>query len=62
MAGPTDIPEAIDKYGGEFLLSAVQERTSKSGSLKLNYGGVHTTKRRNVEGIQRLRDDYLAQT
>lgn len=28
------------EIGGEFKLIAVRERTSKPGSLKLNYGGV----------------------
>jgi hypothetical protein len=51
----------IDKYGGEFLTSSHQERTSKAGSLKLNYGGVTTSKRRNVLGIQRLKDEFLGQ-
>lgn len=49
----------IEKYGGEFVVTAEQERTSKPGSLKLNYGGVSTSKNRNVEAVQRLRDDYL---
>lgn len=49
----------IQKYGGEFIVSAEQERTSKAGSLKLNYGGVATSRRRNVEAVQKLRDDYL---
>ena len=30
----------FEKYGGEFTLSGSRERTSKAGSLKLNYGGV----------------------
>lgn len=51
----------IDKYGGEFLTRSYQERTSKAGSLKLNYGGVHVSRRRNVAGIQRLRDEFLGQ-
>lgn len=52
----------IDRYGGEFLTSSHQERTSKAGSLKINYGGVTTRKRRNTAGVQRLRDDYLARS
>jgi hypothetical protein len=48
----------IQKYGGEFLMQAVQERTSKAGSLKINYGGITTTRTRNVEGIRRLKDEY----
>ena len=50
--------EAIKHYGGEFLLTASQERTSKSGSLKINYGGIETQSTRNYEGIARLKDDY----
>lgn len=50
---------AIDKYGGEYKMHATQERTSKAGSLKLNYGGITTVKTRNEEGIRKLRDEYL---
>jgi hypothetical protein len=49
----------IEKYGGEFAMTATQERTSKPGSLKLNYGGITTTRVRNHEAIRRLRDDFL---
>lgn len=49
----------IESYGGEFRTSAAQERTSKAGSLKLNYGGVTTTRTRNDEAMRRLREDYL---
>jgi hypothetical protein len=48
----------IQQYGGEFLMQAVQERTSKAGSLKLNYGGITTTRTRNVEAMQKLKDAY----
>jgi hypothetical protein len=48
----------IQKYGGEFLMSAVQERTSKAGSLKLNYGGITTTRTRNDEAMRRLKDEH----
>ena len=51
--------EEIQRYGGEFLVTAEQERTSKQGSLKHNYGGVSTSKTRNVAGIEDLRNDYL---
>jgi len=51
----------IQKYGGEFKVTASQERTSKEGSLKINYGSVTTKATRNQEGIDRLRDDYLDQ-
>jgi hypothetical protein len=50
--------EAIKQYGGEFIVTASQERTSKSGSLKINYGGIETQSVRNYEGIARLKDDY----
>ena len=48
----------IQKYGGEFLLRSRQERTSKQGSLKHNYGGVTASFRPNSEGLERLRRDY----
>jgi hypothetical protein len=51
----------IQKYGGEFKVTATQERTSKEGSLKINYGSVATTAVRNQEAISRLRDEYLDQ-
>lgn len=52
--------EAIKKYGGEFLMSVREERTSKPGSLKINYGGIDkVTLTRNHKGIEQLRDDYL---
>jgi hypothetical protein len=49
----------IEKYGGEFKMTASQERTSKEGSLKINYGAVATNATRNQEAIDRLREDYL---
>jgi hypothetical protein len=51
----------IQKFGGEFIVTATQERTSKPGSLKRNYGSVSTSKRRNLEAIERLREKYLEQ-
>jgi hypothetical protein len=48
----------IEKYGGEFTLTASQERTSKAGSLKHNYGGVNASKQRNYDALERLRDEY----
>lgn len=50
--------EQIKKYGGEFRILAEQERTSKQGSLKRNYGGVNTTQVRNTEAIAKLREEY----
>ena len=35
-----DHARKIAKFGGEFTITAVRERTSKAGSLKKNYGGV----------------------
>lgn len=55
----SDHAREIQRYGGEFIVTAEQERTSKAGSLKLNYGGVSTSQRRNDDAIQKLRDDYL---
>jgi len=48
----------IQKYGGEFLLRSRQERTSKQGSLKHNYGGVTASFRPNREALERLRQDH----
>ena len=48
----------IAEFGGEFIMRASQERTSKQGSMKLNYGGISTTKTRNEDGIEQLRDRY----
>jgi hypothetical protein len=48
----------IARYGGEFLLTAVQERTSKPGSLKRNYGGIDTAKVRNQAALDQLRADH----
>lgn len=53
--------KAIEAYGGEFVVSAQQERTSKSGSLKINYGGIATHQERNDEAVQRLKDQYQAE-
>lgn len=61
----------IEKYGGEFALTARQESLGKVGSLKKNYGGVNVHKRRNLAALERLQaeyeqrrneDDELAQT
>ncbi|MBM4094976.1 MAG: hypothetical protein FJ276_37035 [Planctomycetes bacterium] len=57
----TEHARAVRKFGGEFIVSAEQERTSKPGSLKHNYGGVTTSKTRNVKAIERLRDESLRQ-
>ncbi len=51
----------IERYGGEFKVSMSQERTSKPGSLKINYGGVSTRKKRNQRAIDSLREDFLSQ-
>ena len=54
----TEHAREILKFGGEFTVSAVQERTSKTGSLKINYGGIATSKSRNQAAIRKLRDAY----
>ena len=46
----------IEKFGGEFKLHSHQERTSKAGSLKKNFGGVSTRKVRNHEAMRKLRE------
>ena len=54
-----DHAKKIAKFGGEFTITAVRERTSKAGSLKKNYGGVTPSKRRNHRALEQLRDEYL---
>jgi hypothetical protein len=51
----------IENYGGEFTISVSQERTSKQGSLKLNYGGITTTSTRNEKALDRLLDEFEKQ-
>lgn len=48
----------IQKLGGEFIVIATQERTSKAGSLKHNYGSVTTSKTRNHEAMAKLLEQY----
>ncbi len=50
--------QKIVKFGGEFIVTAEQERTSKPGSLKHNYGSISTRKKRNQPALDRLRDEY----
>jgi hypothetical protein len=50
------------QFGGEFKAFAAQEVTSKQGSLKKNYGGVETYRRRNKIAIQKLREAYEARS
>jgi hypothetical protein len=57
----TEHGEAIKKFGGEFVLTSQQERTSKEGSLKVNYGGIATEQIRNSDAIERLRDEFEQQ-
>ena len=52
--------QEIERFGGEFKLSASQERTSKQGSLKVNYGGIATNSTRNEEALNKLLDEYEA--
>ena len=48
----------IGKYGGEFILTGTRASLGKSGSLKKNYGDVSVEKRRNTEGLRKLREEY----
>ncbi|MFO0876250.1 MAG: TraR/DksA C4-type zinc finger protein [Gemmataceae bacterium] len=48
----------IGEYGGEFLTRGVQTSLGKGGSLKKNYGDVNVVRKRNIDGIKKLRDDY----
>ncbi len=54
----TEHATAIRKFGGEFIVSAETEVTSKQGSLKRNYGSVTTSQKRNMEAVERLRDEF----
>ncbi|MGE3809303.1 MAG: hypothetical protein AB7K24_31955 [Gemmataceae bacterium] len=53
----TEHARQMEKYGGEFLVSFTQERLSKAGSLKRNYGGVTPHRRRNHDGLAKLKKD-----
>ena len=53
--------QEIEKFGGEFKLAASQERTSKQGSLKLNYGSVSAERVRNQAALERMLDEYERQ-
>lgn len=44
----------IDKYGGEFKLTASQNSLGKAGSMKKNYGDVSVETSRNHEAMQKL--------
>lgn len=46
----------IQQFGGEFRLLSHQEKTSKVGSLKKNFGGVTTRKVRNNDAMRKLRE------
>ncbi|MCA9149916.1 MAG: hypothetical protein KDA92_11475 [Planctomycetales bacterium] len=48
----------IDSFGGEFKVQFYQERTSKAGSLKVNYGGIVTRLVRNHAAMARLIERY----
>ena len=48
----------IEDFGGEFKVQFYQERTSKAGSLKVNYGGIVTRLVRNQVAIERLIERY----
>ncbi len=50
----------IEKYGGEFTITARQESLGKSGSLKKNYGGVNVSRRRNPAALEKLQAEYEA--
>jgi len=46
------------EHGGEFIRVVSHERTSKAGSLKKNYGGVNTSRKRNQAAIEKLKDEF----
>jgi hypothetical protein len=49
-----------EKFGGEFTLTGVQGNIGKIGSLKKNYGDVDVFRERNLEGIEKLKQQYDA--
>ena len=51
----------IEKFGGEFKISAADERTSKRGSMKINYGGIATSSVRNDDAIDQLIEEFRIQ-
>ncbi len=57
----TEHGRQIQKFGGEFITKATVERTSREGGIKINYGGVDTTRERNDEAIAKLRQAYQKQ-
>jgi hypothetical protein len=50
--------EQIKKHGGEFINIVKQNRSSKGGSFKINYGSVDTERARNVAAINKLKDEH----
>jgi len=51
----------IEAYGGEFIVTATRDRTSKAESIKKNFGGVTTKMRRNYVALERLINAYKDQ-
>jgi hypothetical protein len=54
----TEHGAAISRFGGEFRVLAEQESLAKENSFKRNPGGVKTKLVLNMEGIQRLKEEY----
>jgi len=57
----TEHGESINQFGGEFRVAAQQESLQKPGSMKKNPGGVATRMIRNLEALERLREEYASQ-
>jgi hypothetical protein len=57
----TGCARKVEKFGGEFIAHLHQERTSKPGSIKINYGGVSLVKTRNYDGVRRLKAQLEAE-
>lgn len=57
----TEHGEAINKFGGEFKVAFRQESLQKPGSMKRNPGGVTTRMIRNLQALERLREEYQSQ-
>jgi hypothetical protein len=52
---------SIAKHGGEFILTSRRVSLGKTGSLKKNYGDVNVRKHRNVEGLEKLKQEWEEQ-
>jgi hypothetical protein len=57
----TEHARQAEKFGGEFIAVGTQSSLSKTGSLKKNYGDVGIERRRNFDGIAKLKEEFERQ-